>query len=124
MAGTTLEKKSLDKPDETRALLDKKGKLQLVGVGDYKIGRGIFEPGWKWSKHVKPIVKTDFCEAAHTGYVVQGRMRIKMKDGVQSLVGPGDAFFIPPGHDAWVVGDKRCVVLDITGAADYAKPQQ
>ena len=117
-----LERKPLDKPDETRSFKNGKGKLEVVTVGDHTVGRGVFEPGWRWSEHVKPIVGTTSCQAAHTGYVLEGRMLVKMDDGAEVEYGPGDAFYMPSGHDAWVVGDKRCVLIDFTGTAKYAKP--
>jgi len=94
----------------------------LQTLGDHTFGRGVFEPGWRWSQHVKPIAGTPSCQAAHTGYVLEGRMAVKMDDGTQVEYGPGDAFHMPPGHDAWIVGDKRCVLIDFTGVAKYAKP--
>lgn len=123
MADAKLVRKSLDKPDETRSFAEAKGKAQVVKVGDITLGRGIFEPGWQWSKHVKPIAKTEFCEAVHTGTVLEGRMRVRMKDGTETEVGPGDAFYMPPGHDAWTVGNQRCVLVDVTGFGGYAKPK-
>jgi quercetin dioxygenase-like cupin family protein len=117
-----MERKSLSKPDEARPFKDGKGMVEVITVGDHTFGRGIFEPGWRWSEHVKPIVGTPSCQAAHTGVVLEGRMAVKMNDGTQMEYGPGDAFFMPPGHDAWIVGDKRCVLIDFTGVAKYAKP--
>ncbi|HLH12861.1 MAG TPA: cupin domain-containing protein [Methylovirgula sp.] len=121
MAGK-LERKSFDKPDETRAFRNGKGKVEVVTIGGHTFGRGIFEPGWRWSEHVKPIAGTASCQAAHTGYVLEGRMIVMMDDGSQAEYGPGDAFYMPPGHDAWIVGDGRCVLLDFTGIGTYAKP--
>lgn len=119
---TMLEKKALSEPDEYRPFQDGKGRLAVVTVGDVTMGRGEFEPGWRWSEHVKPIVGTDCCQAAHTGVVLEGRIVVKMNDGSEMEFGPGDAFYMPPGHDAWVVGDRRCVLIDFTGVAKYAKP--
>lgn len=119
MAG--LEVKSLNKPDETRPFAAK-GKAEVVTVGGTTILRGTFEPGWKWSEHVKPVAKTDSCQGAHTLCVLSGRMRIKMDDGTEKEVGPGDACVIAPGHDAWVVGNESCVAIDFT-APEYAKPR-
>ncbi len=79
------------------------------------------EPGWVWSEHVKPIAETDSCQSAHTGYVLEGHMVVKMDDGSELEYGPGDAFYMPPGHDAWVVGKQRCVLIDVTGFGKYAK---
>jgi len=115
-----MERKRFEKPDETRAF--GKGKLEVVTVGDHTLGRAVFEPGWRWSEHVKPIAGTHSCQVAHTGYVLEGRMIVKMDDGTQIEFGPGDAFYMPPGHDAWIVGDKPCVAIDVTGGTKYAKP--
>lgn len=108
-------------PDETRTFMDGKAKMDVFQLGDSVVGRAEFEPGWRWSQHVKPIAGTPSCQASHTGYVLEGRMLVKMDDGSEAEYGPGDFFFMPPGHDAWIVGDKRCILLDFTGAAKYAK---
>lgn len=115
----TLEAKSLDAPEETRTFTH--GHMDIVSVAGVTIGRAEFEPGWRWSNDVKPIAGTDSCQAAHTGYVVAGRMHIVMDDGAEHEVGPGDALVISPGHDAWIVGDETCVMLDWSGSATYAK---
>jgi quercetin dioxygenase-like cupin family protein len=114
-------KKSLDAPEETRPFEDGKGKLELVNLEGGPVGRATFEPGWQWSKHVKPIAGTDSCQASHMGYFVSGRMVIRMDDGEEAEFGPGDFMVCPPGHDAWIVGDEPCVVIDWQGVADYAK---
>ena len=118
----SLEAKSLNSPDETRPFAAK-GKAEVVKLGGVTVGRGVFEPGSKWSEHVKPIAGTPSCQASHVGYVVSGRMRIKMDDGTEAEVGPGDAFVAAPGHDAWTLGDEPCVALDFQGMAEYAKPR-
>ena len=59
----------------------------------------------------------------HTTYVLSGRMHVQMDDGTTRVIGPGEVAVIPPGHDAWIVGNEPCVALDFTGMADYAKPQ-
>ena len=122
MAG--LVRKNLDDADEVRPFEDGKGKLELVNAEGGAVGRATFEPGWQWSKHVKPIAGTDSCQAPHAGYCLSGRMRIRMDDGSEEEFGPGDVMVAPPGHDAWVVGDDPCVMIDWQGFADYAKPQQ
>jgi quercetin dioxygenase-like cupin family protein len=119
MAG--LIRKSLDTPEETRPFVDNKGKVELVNTDSGPVGRATFEPGWKWSSHVKPIAKTESCQAPHLGYYVSGRMHVRMDDGEEAEFGPGDFAEIPPGHDAWIVGDEPCVVIDWQGFADYAK---
>ena len=116
-----MTRKSLDSPEETRPFTDGKGKLELVNLDPGPVGRATFEPGWKWSSHVKPIAKTDRCQAAHLGYYLSGRMVVRMDDGEELEFGPGDFAVIPAGHDAWIVGDEPCVVIDWQGFADYAK---
>jgi Cupin domain len=115
-----LEVKSFDSPDETRPF-EGKGQADVVNVGGRTIGKATFEPGWRWSENVRPIAKTDSCEVSHLGYVLSGRMRVFMDDGNEGEAGAGDVFAIPPGHDAEVVGDEPCVVLDFGEFGDYAK---
>jgi len=117
---TQLESKSLDSPDETRQFVDK-GKADIVKIAGVTVGRTVFEPGWRWSEHVKPIAGTNSCQSHHTGYVLSGRMGVKMEDGSELEIGPGEAFVIPPGHDAWTVGDESCISLDFSGMELYAK---
>ena len=99
------------------------GMVQIVKVGSTTIGRASFEPGWRWSNDVKPIVGTDSCMVHHAGYAISGRLHVVMDDGSEFEVGPGDANDIQPGHDAWVVGDEPYVGVDFSDEmADYAKP--
>jgi hypothetical protein len=77
MAG---EAKSFDSPDETRPF-EGKAQAQLVNLGGKSIGKGVFEPGWRWSENVKPIAKTDSCQAHRVGYCVSGGMTVHMNDG-------------------------------------------
>jgi uncharacterized cupin superfamily protein len=120
MAG--IEIKSFDGPDETRRF-EGNGRVEIINLGGREIGKGIFEPGWRWSENVKPIAETESCEFDHLGYVLSGRMRVTMDDGSQAEIGPGDVFAIPAGHDAEVIGDEPCVMVDIGEEdADYAKP--
>jgi hypothetical protein len=115
-----MEKKALSAPDEKRSF--DKGKVELVTVGGVTFGRATLEPGWKWSTCVKPIVNTKSCEAAHLQYHVSGRLKVVMDDGSEEEFGPGEVSLLPPGHDAWVVGNEPCVVIDISGMTNYAKP--
>lgn len=116
-----LVRKSFDSPEETRAFEAGKGRLDLVNLDSGAVGRAVFEPGWRWSEHVKPIAQTDSCQASHMGYCVSGHMMVVMDDGEQQEFGPGDFMIAPPGHDAWIVGDEPCVMIDWQGVADYAK---
>ena len=113
--------KGFDNPDEVREFTDGKGRVELVDLNGHAIGRGTFEPGWRWSNNVKPIAGTDSCQVSHLGYVMSGRMGIRMDDGTEVEMGPGDVFALPPGHDAWVVGDEACVAVDFGEFAEYAK---
>ena len=117
----SVEMKNVNSPDETRPF--EKGKVEVVKIGDGVVGRATFEPGWQWSKHVKPIAKTEWCEAPHFGYTISGRAKIKMSSGEEYDTGPGDVFICPPGHDAWVVGNEPWVSVDWSGLAQYAKPR-
>ena len=111
--------KSLDAPDETRTFLDG-SRRALVRLGDVAVGRGVFQPGWRWSQHVRPLTGRE--SAAHTGYVLAGRMAVRAQDGTEVELGPGDAFVVGPGHDAWVVGDEPCVALDFASGAATRAP--
>lgn len=116
---SAMESKSLDRPDEMRVF--DKGKLDLVTLGGVTFGRAILEPGWRWSTSLKPIAQTASCEAPHLQYHVAGRLRVRMDDGSEEEFGPGEVSRLPPGHDAWVVGNEPVVVIDITGMTDWAK---
>ena len=113
------ESKSFGKPEEVREFL--KGRLELIQIGGATVGRAVFEPGWRWSTSVKPIAKTESCQAAHFGYLVSGVLGTRMDDGTEFEVRAGGVALIPPGHDGWVVGDERVVLIDFQGMIDYAK---
>ncbi|MBP1708260.1 MAG: hypothetical protein H6Q40_49 [Deltaproteobacteria bacterium] len=114
-----MEVKGFNKPDEVRSF--DKGKVELVNIGGAMVGRAVFQPGWRWSESVKPLVKTKSCEAPHYQYHVSGTLRIKMDDGTEVDCKPGDVSLLPTGHDAWVVGNEPAVVVDFQGMVDYAK---
>lgn len=119
---TSIEVKSFDSPDEQRKF-EGKGLADMVSVAGRPVGRGTFEPGWRWSVNLKPIAGTDSCEVSHLGYILQGRMVVRMNDGTETELTPGHVVAIPPGHDAEVVGDENCVFLDFGEIAEYAKRQ-
>ena len=119
-SAATVEAKSFDKPDERREF-EGKGHVDFVEVAGHPVGRGLFEPGWKWSVNLKPIAGTDSCEVSHLGYCISGRMKILMDDGGEFEIGAGEAAAIPPGHDAEVVGDEACVWIDFGEMREYAK---
>jgi hypothetical protein len=114
-----MQKKNLEQPDETRTF--PLGKLELVTLNGVTFGRGTFQPGWRWSTSVKPIAKTASCEAPHLQYHVRGRLGVLMDDGSKMEFGPGDVSWLPPGHEAWVIGDEPVVVIDVSGMSQYAK---
>ena len=115
----TIEKKSMSSPDETRTFDN--GKIELIKIGDASIGRIHLEPGWSWEKCLKPIVKTESCQATHRQYVMSGRVGVKMNDGSEAEYGPGDVTYIPPGHNAWVVGNEPYTAIDFGTVDIYAK---
>lgn len=115
----TMEKKSMNAPEEVRTFPH--GKLELISFEGITFGKATFEPGWKWSESVKPIARTHSCQAPHTNYHISGRLRVRMDDGTEKEFGPGDIGIVPPGHDAWVVGNEPAVMIDITGMVHYAE---
>ena len=122
MSAETFELKSLNSPDEVRKF--DKGKVELVNVAGAVIGRATFEPGWKWSTCVKTIAKTNSCQAAHYGYQLSGTMKTRMDDGTERTSKAGDVLNIPPGHDAWVVGNEPVVLVDFQGMVNYARQRK
>ena len=110
--------KRFETPDAVRTF--DKGKFEIVRIGEVIIGRATYEPGWKWSVHVGPAVGTRNCQVEHVGLVVSGRAAVRMDDGREYILQPGDVFHIPPGHDSWVVGDELYVSLHFLGAEKYA----
>jgi hypothetical protein len=116
------ERRAFDKADEVRTF--PRGRLELVTLRGATIGRARFEPGWRWATSVQPIAKTKSCEAPHVQYHVSGVLRVRMDDGTEFDCGPGDISFLPPGHDAWVVGDEAVVVVDFQGMVAYAQTER
>jgi hypothetical protein len=111
--------KSLDSPDESRAL--GRGRVDVVKFGDGAVTRLTLEPGWKWSEDAKPTAGTDTCPAPHFLYQVSGRLVTKMADGREMEITPGSVAFLPPGHDAWVAGDEPVVLVDWADAPAPAR---
>ena len=116
----TLEINDFSSPDETRNP-DPHASIEVVKIADGEIGRYTFQPGWRWSEHIKPVVGTDSCQTNHIGFVVSGRMGVSTDDGETGEVSPGCVYRIAPGHDGWVIGDEPVVVVEFQGAATYAK---
>ena len=101
---------SFDSPDEVRT--PDKSQIEIVHLGDRKVSRVTFQPGWRWSECIKPVAKTDSCQARHFGTVASGRIHVLHEDGTEAEAGPGDTYMIEPGHDAWVVGDEPYVAFE------------
>jgi len=116
----SLDSHNIETPHETRPFAAH-GKMDVVTLGDFTMGKGTFEPGWRWSEDVKPIAGTESCQTFHTGICVSGRMTVRMDDGTELTIGPGEISSLPSGHDGWVVGDEPVVVIDWYGATSYAK---
>jgi mannose-6-phosphate isomerase-like protein (cupin superfamily) len=120
MSGTKLEAKSHDAPDEVRT--PDKTRVEIVRLTGHTIARLTMEPGWRWSECVQPVVGGDACQVHHVGYAVEGQIVVRMDDGTEQVVQAGDSYTIPPGHDAWVMGDNRFVGIEVQNAEQYAKP--
>jgi len=114
-----LERKSLDHPETVRKFTH--GRIDSVALGESEIGRWEFEPGWRWSNDVRPIVGTDSCQNRHVGVCLEGQLHVQLDDGSSMDVVPNDAYEIPPGHDGWVVGDRRFVTYEWTSSRVFAR---
>jgi hypothetical protein len=117
-----MEKRNMLNPDVKR--LFELGQVDLVTLGGVTFGRATLQPGWKWSKCIKPLAKTESCEAPHLQYHVSGILHVVMDDGTEDEFGPGDVAMIPPGHDAWVVGQEPVVVIDVSGMENFARAKE
>jgi hypothetical protein len=115
------EHKNFGTPDEVRTFPH--GKVELVQIDEGTVGRMTLEPGWRWSRDVKPIAGTELCEAPHFQYHVSGHIGVRMQDGTEFELGPGEVSSLTAGHDAWVIGDEPVVLVDWYGATHYAKAQ-
>jgi hypothetical protein len=115
-------KKSFETPDETRT--PEKTRIEVVALGSTKAARVTLEPGWRWSECIKPVVGTDSCQTRHVGTVASGSLHVKADDGSEIEIGPGDAYVIEPGHDAWNAGTEPFVGYEFESltAETFAKP--
>jgi class 3 adenylate cyclase len=114
-----LQSKPIGSPDEVRQL--SAGILEIYNLDDLVFGRTVFEPGWVWSKHVKPIAGTDLCQYHHIGVSLSGTLGVRMADGSTGEIGPNRVFEIPGGHDAWVVGDEAWITIDVNGMRSFGR---
>ena len=115
-----MQRKSLDMPDEERPIPN--GAVQIWEMGDFVVGRVTFGPGWRWSKDIKPIAGTEWCEYHHLGIMLQGTVRFITPDGLEMEVSEGCLYEVLPGHDAWTVGDVPAVQYDFAGMRTFALP--
>jgi quercetin dioxygenase-like cupin family protein len=97
-----------------------KGRFELYRIGPLTVGRASYEPGWRWSEHVGSQSGERSCQVEHVGLVLSGAAVVRMDDGREVVMRPGDLFAVPPGHDSWVVGDEPYVSLHIMGGETYA----
>jgi hypothetical protein len=111
-----------NEPVETRTF--EKGRFDVYRVDPMTLGRATYEPGWRWREHVGAATGAEWCEVEHVGLVLAGRAAAAMRDGTEVVMEPGQFFYIPPGHDSWVVDDEPYVSLHITGSEDYAQPRR
>jgi glyoxylate utilization-related uncharacterized protein len=109
---------NLDEPTETRSF--EKGRFEVFRAGPMTLGRATYEPGWKWSQHVGAASGEALCQVEHVGLVLSGAAAVKMADGSERVMNSGEFFYVPPGHDSWVVGDEPYVSLHIMGSESYA----
>jgi class 3 adenylate cyclase/quercetin dioxygenase-like cupin family protein len=115
-----LQRRSFSSPDQVRRF--DHGRIDVVQLDETAIGRFVFEPGWRWSQDVRPLVGTETCQNRHVGYVMSGHLHVQMADGTELDIVPGDAYEIPPGHDAWVVGEEQWDTVEFTSARNFAIP--
>jgi hypothetical protein len=114
-----IESRDFSSPDESRT--PPKTLIELVNVAGGQIGRYTFEPGWRWSECIKPVVNTESCQVEHIGYAISGGLHVKHSDGTETDVTAGNVYHIAPGHDAWNAGNEPAVFVEFQGAANYAK---
>ena len=112
-----LQSKNFSKPDEVRDL--PKARFDIVKLGEAAVGRSTFEPGWRWSTDLGPVVGTATCQIRHFGYTISGLMRAVLDDGETIDIGPDSVYEIPPGHDAWVLGDEPWVTIEWTSGRAF-----
>lgn len=114
-----LLRKRLDQPDEVRSFPH--GRVEIFEIGDNVVGKTVYEPGWRWSQDVRPIAGTELCMYHHLGYCLTGVLHVILEDGTSLDIAAGEAFEIPPAHDAWVVGDDPWITVDFAGMRSFAR---
>jgi class 3 adenylate cyclase len=119
---TRLQAKLLENPDEVRPTPF--GRIDIYTLDDLVIGRMVFEPGWHWMEHVRPMAGTNLCQYHHVGVCIAGRLGTRLEDGTTNEIGPGMVFEIPPGHDGWVIGEETFVAYDVAGVRSFARADE
>jgi hypothetical protein len=89
-----------------------RGRLDRIDADGFACVKVRYEPGWRWSESIGAMAGATSCRIRHEGYALSGRLRVRMEDGTEAEVGPGDLFVVPPGHDGWVVGNEAFEALD------------
>lgn len=110
---SAIEVRRFENPDNSLDMKERGG-IDMVTMADGTIGmRATFEPGWTWEKDEKPLLGSpDSCPMRHTGYCIAGTLVVRMIDtGIETSIGPGDFFEIPPGHDAYVAGSEQVQMI-------------
>ena len=77
-----LQTKRLAAPDEMRSFPG--GSAVVVNVGETAVGRAIYEPGWRWTTHIRQIAGTATCQLHHLGYSISGLMHVVTDDGQET----------------------------------------
>jgi hypothetical protein len=119
VAAERFEHLDFERPDEVRTF--RHGQAQILHAGGGVIGRLTLQPGWRWSRDVKPAAGTEWCEAPHFQYQVSGTLRVHMADGTEFDSKAGEVTVLPSGHDSWVIGDEPVVLVDWQGAVRFGK---
>jgi hypothetical protein len=109
--------KRFEDPDEIKQL--PKATHHIVHLGYMTASRTVLEPGFRWTECIRPIAETDSCQIHHTGFIVEGRLGVRMDDGTEMEFGTGGAYEIAPGHDAWTVGGEPVVLIEFRGAVEF-----
>ena len=108
-----IERKSLDDPDEVRQL--PMLLMHFVRVGALNVGRGIVQPGWRWSTHMRKETDEPLCRSTISSSSCRAGSRSSWRMASYAEMKPNDIFDVPPGHDAWVLGDEPAVIIDFLG---------
>ncbi|HWB39372.1 MAG TPA: cupin domain-containing protein [Candidatus Saccharimonadales bacterium] len=108
-----MQAKNFQKPDEQHDMSN--AKMSGLKVGDKNVYQMVYQPGWKWSKDMSPVVGTATCQMHHVLYAISGEMKVVLDDGSETIMKAGDFLDLPAGHDAEVVGDEPFVAFDLAG---------